>query len=480
MPCIQYYCECCDYRSKACTFFSSRCRWDRKNLFYRTLCNYFWAQGKIVLCVASSGIAAELLSGGQTSHFWFQILLVVNKNSTTMMTRGSHAVKLIRQATLIIWNKVPMQNKHCFEAAHQSLCDICGDKDHMFGRLPAILRGDWAQILPVVCHGSCAAIVWKCFQHLFLWGNFRFLLLKTNMRLHANVLGHNAKYARWLSKLSYDPTLQRNIPLLDYVSKTTQLDDPYEKVFPRSELHNLHSSPDFWQSRAILTLFNEAVLAMNMELLLLFAEVNYEIFSKDSADGNGNEGFEMSTENLQQLETPGLLLSKLNLKLKAPVMLLQNIDQLSSLNNKSRLILTRIKCYNLEGQLLRGNHDGELKIILRIFLTSVKGELPFILTRQQFPVRLCFAMSINKSQGQSLDTVGLDLHLPVFYHEQLYVALSRVTDVSKMTVLLSEDSGGRMENIVYSEVLEIVWTIENQQEDGFRSSVEFLRKLEAM
>ena len=276
--------------------------------------------------MTSSGIAAELLPSGRTSHSRFQIPLVVNENSTTMMTRGSHAAELIQQAALIIWDEVSMQNKHCFEAVHQSLCDIRGDKDHMFGGLPAILGGDWAQILPVVRHGSRAAIVWKCLQHSFLWGNFRFLMLKTNMRLHANVLGHNAEYAKWLSKLSYDPTLQGNIPLPDYVSKTTQLDDLYEKVFPRSELHSLHSSPDFWRSRAILSLFNEAVLAMNMELLLRFAGVNHEIFSKDSADGNGDERFEMSTENLQQLETPGLSSSKLNLKLGAPVMLLQNID----------------------------------------------------------------------------------------------------------------------------------------------------------
>lgn len=142
-------------------------------------------------------------------------------------------------------------------------------------------------------------------------------------------------------------------------------------------------------------------------------------FSEDLAGGIDDQGFEMSTENLQQLETPGLPSSKLNLKLGPPVMLLRNIDQLGGLKNGSRLILTRIERYNLEGQLLGGNHDGELKIIPRIPLTSVEGELPFILTRRQFPVRLCFAMTIKKSQGQSLNTVGLDLRLPVFCHGQL-------------------------------------------------------------
>ena len=114
-----------------------------KTFLYRALCNYFRAQGQIVLCVASSGIAAELLPGGRTSHSQFQIPLILHEDSSTMITRGSQAAELILSAGLIIWDEVPMQNKRCFEAVHCSLCDIC-QNDHLFGGLPAILGGDWA------------------------------------------------------------------------------------------------------------------------------------------------------------------------------------------------------------------------------------------------------------------------------------------------------------------------------------------------
>ena len=46
-------------------------------------------------------------------------------------------------------------------------------------------------------------------------------------------------------------------------------------------------------------------------------------------------------------------------------------------------------------------------------------------SRRQFPVRVAFATTINKSQGQTLKTVGLWLRLPAFIHGQLYVAFSR-------------------------------------------------------
>ena len=62
-------------------------------------------------------------------------------------------------------------------------------------------------------------------------------------------------------------------------------------------------------------------------------------------------------------------------------------------------------------------------------------------------------MTINKSQGQSLDIVGVDLRNPVFAHGQLYVALSRVTNVESLFVLLPTQHKGKTENVVYPDAL---------------------------
>ena len=62
-------------------------------------------------------------------------------------------------------------------------------------------------------------------------------------------------------------------------------------------------------------------------------------------------------------------------------------------------------------------------------------KFPFELTQRQFPIRVCFAMTVNKPQGQSLNLVGVDLRTSSFSHGQFYVALSRVTDVSKLALL---------------------------------------------
>jgi ATP-dependent DNA helicase PIF1 len=101
---------------------------------------------------------------------------------------------------------------------------------------------------------------------------------------------------------------------------------------------------------------------------------------------------------------------------------------------------------------LSGDYRGSNCLIPWIELHSLADDLSFILSRRQFPVPLCFAMTINKSQGQSLEIVGVYLQHSAFTHGQLYVALSRVTDVRRLTVLLPEDRT-TTENIVYTEVL---------------------------
>ncbi len=69
---------------------------------------------------------------------------------------------------LIIWDEVSMQNKEVIEAADKCLRDITKE-DRLFGGIPVVLGGNWAQILPVVPNGSCGDIVNACLQQSYIW-----------------------------------------------------------------------------------------------------------------------------------------------------------------------------------------------------------------------------------------------------------------------------------------------------------------------
>src|SRR6202023_2891185 len=161
-------------------------------------------------------------------------------------------------------------------------------------------------------------------------------------------------------------------------------------------------------------------------------------------------------EFLNSLNASGLPLSKITLKTGCPLMLLRNLEPSKGLCNGSRLVLTDIRQHVLKCKVITGDarFAGHIVLIPRITIEPSAESLPIPLKRRQFPVHVAFAMTINKSQGQGIKNVGLDLRTPVFSHGQLYVALSRCTSANRIKVLFPEtEDGTNTKNIVWNQIL---------------------------
>ena len=422
------------------------------------------SEDKIAIAVASSGIAATLLPGGRTAHSGFKLPFELLKDDKPicLITKESAKAAVIKEAKLIIWDECTMSHKRAFEAVDRLLKDL-HDNDKTMGGTLVLMTGDFRQTLPVVTKGTRADEVAAAIKSSYLWKTVKKLHLKTNMR--ALITG-DASAAEWSSILLdigngkfCGPDECLKVP--EHVCVKSK-EDLIKAIFP--SLSQNYSNEDWLGERAILAPKNEDVDKINDQLMRMIPGEERSFRSFDSVEKD-DDATEYPIEFLNSLSPPGFPPHILTLKVGTPVILLRNLSPPEMVNG-TRLIITKMKDNLLTGKILIGSFKGQIVTIPRIHLRPTG--LPFQFRRTQFPVKLSFAMTINKAQGQTLGHVGLNLEHSCFSHGQLYVGCSRVGIERNLKIFAPE---GITKNIVYKEALKDTVQVEalndTVQEEAF-------------
>jgi hypothetical protein len=435
-----------------------------KTYLYRTLCHKLRSQGKIVLCVASSGIAALLLPGGRTAHSTFRIPIdSLTNDSYCNISKQDRRAELLRATHLIIWDEALMQSRFTHQALDRTMRDLCDNDDVPFGGKTIVFGGDFQQTLPVIPGGTPEDVIFHSLPRSHLWHSMRVLNLQINMRLLNSSLSESARneessFANWLLSVGHGEAIASDGSIaFDPRMQVSSVDELIDNVYPN--LANAVPPPHYFLDRIVLAPRNTDVNNLNDDVLRKLPGEEVVLYSADYVDNEpGADAYQdpLPLELLRSLEPPGFPSGELHLKRGCPLILLRNLAPGRGLCNGTRLIFRRATHRVLEVEILSGTHSGQVAFIPRIALHSTAPPgFHFQFNRRQFPVRLAFSITINKAQGQSVRHVGLDLREPVFSHGQLYVALSRATSSQRIKVLLPPDSDrARVANVVYQEIFQ--------------------------
>ena len=436
-----------------------------KTYLLNLLLIYSTLNGKLTLATASSGIAATLLKSGTTAHSAFKLPIPANGISMCGFKRIDAAGRRIREASILVWDEAPMQHRWNLEALDRSVRDAMKESGQPmplqpFGGKLLILSGDFRQLLPVVKRGVRAQIVNACItKSERLWSQTQIIHLTTNMRCERLLrrgdpesASQIQEYADWLLRLGegripvaagFGPNsnivaFPRELILQAEINGQSEADMLIDHVYAGIEETANHTNPEWYAERGILGGTNKVIDEMNLKVLSRLPGDEVILLSADSV-AESEQQMAIPTEFLNTLTPSGIPPHELRLKVNAPIMLLRNMSPKNGHYNGTRYIVTAIHGTRLiEAKIISGDHAGNRILIPRIPMQPSDNDFPFTLKRRQFPVRPCFCMTVNKSQGQSFKRAGVYLPKPLFTHGQLYVAASRVGDPRAIRFVINQ------------------------------------------
>jgi len=437
------------------------------------------ARAGLALVCAATGLAATLYDGGTTAHSLFKIPVEEidveaeddeGRELTCQLPEGSQRLELLLATDLIVWDEFPNNHRHSFEAVYRAMKGFKG-------RI-LVACGDFRQIPPVVPGGDKWSVIDASVRSSPLWSKFRVMELTISHR-HAT----DPEYAEFVQEIGegavgedYIPSNEKAEPIPNAKIACLQflrafnprtIDEAIEFVYPNlNDVASLSGRAILASTNDLVDEWNAAIQRKRCELATAAEGANeragrvHQLLSADILtecdDENGHIRRMLTTEFLNNLNRPGVPPHNLQLAVGDVCIVMRNLNKKDGLTNNRRVVVLSIQRFCVKVQTIGTNPKVFALPRIRFKFRLPRGS--FEMMRTQFPLRLAYCMTYNKSQGQELQAVLVDLRQPAFTHGHLYVALSRVRHRDGIAAFVSdediEDSTAPFTlNIVYPELL---------------------------
>ena len=358
-----------------------------------TLLKYFKANtGKKIIVLAPTGVAA-INVGGQTIHSFFRFPSKIIQKDTIRRLRDKSVVENL---DMVIIDEVSMVRSDLMDGIDHALRLNRGRMKTPFGGIQMVFFGDLFQLSPVVENEARQLLEERYSSPYFFSANvFNDCHIKT-IELSTIYRQKDTSFMGLLNRVRNKEHTEED---LDTLNKRVQKEIAVSKK----------------DETVILTTTNSLANAINQDRLsnLPGKEITYQ------AKATGK--FEESTYPTEAC---------LKLKKGAQIILIKNDPDKRWVNGTLAKVVALSKdsiVVDINGSTCDVPVAKWQKIEYSYNEDEDKIEDKVVGDFAQYPIKLAWAITIHKSQGQTFDKVIIDLGHGAFTHGQLYVALSRCT-----------------------------------------------------
>lgn len=394
--------------------------------------------------LAPTNFAASLYRSARTMHsFFYGALDELDEGYQNPQNLTSIAIDKFKSRcslkaySMLVIDEISMVRADLFEMINQ-ICQKALGNDKPFGGIPIVVVGDMFQLPPIVSDDAVLEYLKQEYGGIYFFNSHVIQRELRNIKFfeltHSYRQANDPDFVNLLDAFRKPLSPEEKVRILDAINKRVT------EVIPKDAIYIASS--------------NEEVRQVNIQKLselpgqITTIDAEYTIKTKDKKEDVIIKHSDLPSEkDICEIIVPSACDSQLLFKKGAKVLICKSnkfwgyvngdIGVIEDFNGEFFTILLKngssIKLPNPNDR-FKFNQINEYRYEMEYDQTKHKlvRKTPFIQKTKQFPLKLAYAFTIHKAQGQTYDNVVLDLKSHIFAPGQLYVALSRAKTLQSL------------------------------------------------